>query len=80
MNRDKALKKFDSVLAEYQSLKRNMKRDSDLEQKRRKEFVDKMTILLDIAHGQAYGMLKSKKIERFLIDQRSTRVFTARDL
>jgi hypothetical protein len=39
-----------------------MKRDSDLEQKRRKEFVDKMAIFFDIAHGQAYGMLKSKKI------------------
>jgi hypothetical protein len=80
MNKDKVSNKFNSVLNEYRSLKRNIMRDSELEQKRRNKFIEQMPILFDIAHAQVYGMVKSKKIVRFLVDQRSTRVFSARDL
>lgn len=67
---DKNIIKVEALYKEWKKLLKSSKRHSSLQEKREKEFTDKLDDLFDIAHANALEKMKIEEDKLFLINQR----------
>ena len=67
---DHCVEKVISLHKEWQDLQKRLNRESDVEARKRKEFLDKLDDLFDIAHENALNIIKIEEDKQFLLMQR----------
>src|SRR5215469_2063815 len=66
----RCIEKLETLYNEYKLLKKSCNRKSQLQEDRENEFLGKLNDLFDIAHGDAFQLIKIEEDREFLINQR----------
>lgn len=65
-----SIEKLQSLYNEWRALQKNRKRRNELQEKRERDFLDKLNDLFDIAHADALQLINIEEDKQFLENQR----------